>query len=221
MSAAAEDDAFSPEEVRYVYYLENGLAQPVAPAPPTAASTPTPPARDTALDAPAPAPAPDAPKEVFMSMTARDDAIYSFEEERWHHYERRLLPLPPAAPAAVAPMPPPTDADPASYDALVLPGGVGNADNLRMNDDAVAFARHFGEQDKPVSVICHGAWILTDAGVLQGRTMTSFPSLQTDLRNAGVTWKDEEVVVDGRLVSSRTPDDLPAFNREMVSAIGG
>ncbi|WP_130013688.1 type 1 glutamine amidotransferase domain-containing protein [Serinicoccus sediminis] len=114
-----------------------------------------------------------------------------------------------------------TDADPASYDALVLPGGVGNADNLRMNDDAVAFARHFGEQDKPVSVICHGAWILTDAGVLQGRTMTSFPSLQTDLRNAGVTWKDEEVVVDGRLVSSRTPDDLPAFNREMVSAIGG
>ncbi|GAA4885464.1 type 1 glutamine amidotransferase domain-containing protein [Serinicoccus chungangensis] len=113
------------------------------------------------------------------------------------------------------------DADPASYDALVLPGGVGNADNLRMDSDAVAFARHFGEQAKPVSVICHGAWILTDAAVLDGRTMTSFPSLQTDLRNAGVTWVDEEVVVDDWLVSSRTPADLSAFNRELVRSVGG
>ncbi|MFK5583783.1 MULTISPECIES: type 1 glutamine amidotransferase domain-containing protein [unclassified Serinicoccus] len=113
------------------------------------------------------------------------------------------------------------DADPASYDALVLPGGTGNADALRLDEDAVAFTRHFGAQTKPVSVICHGAWILTDADVLGGRRMTSFPSLRTDLRNAGATWVDEEVVVDQWLVSSRTPDDLPAFNREMVAAIQG
>ncbi|WP_066634854.1 type 1 glutamine amidotransferase domain-containing protein [Serinicoccus hydrothermalis] len=110
------------------------------------------------------------------------------------------------------------DADPADYDALVLPGGTGNADHLRMDAGAVAFARHFGEQAKPVAVICHGAWILTDADVLDGRRMTSFPSLQTDLRNAGATWVDEEVVVDSWLVSSRTPADLSAFNRELVQA---
>ena len=109
------------------------------------------------------------------------------------------------------------DADPASYDALVLPGGTGNADKLRMDEDAVAFTRHFGADGKPIAVICHGAWIMTDAEILQGRTMTSFPSLKTDLRNAGATWVDEEVVVDGTLVSSRTPKDLPAFNRELVN----
>lgn len=105
------------------------------------------------------------------------------------------------------------------YDALVLPGGTGNADALRMNQDAVAFTRHFGQAPKPVAVICHGAWILTDADVLSGRRMTSFPSLRTDLRNAGATWVDEEVVVDQWLVSSRTPADLAAFNREMVALI--
>lgn len=112
-----------------------------------------------------------------------------------------------------------SEVDPASYDALVLPGGTGNADHLRMDEDAVAFARHFGTEGKPVAVICHGAWILTDADVLAGRRMTSYPSLKTDLRNAGATWVDEEVVVDSWLVSSRTPADLDAFNREMTEVI--
>lgn len=105
------------------------------------------------------------------------------------------------------------------FHALVLPGGVVNADHLRMDGDAVSFARDFFEQHKPVAVICHGAWILTDAGVVEGRTLTSYPSLQTDLRNAGATWVDEEVVVDQGLVSSRTPDDLPAFNAKLVEEV--
>ncbi|WP_166865594.1 type 1 glutamine amidotransferase domain-containing protein [Salinibacterium sp. ZJ70] len=106
-----------------------------------------------------------------------------------------------------------------SFDALVLPGGVVNADHLRMDDDAVAFARGFFEEHKPVGVICHGAWILADADVLDGRTITSYPSLKTDLRNAGAEWVDEEVVVDAGLVSSRTPDDLPAFSAKVVEEI--
>lgn len=110
-----------------------------------------------------------------------------------------------------------SDADPADYDALVLPGGTANADKIRMDESAVAFTQHFGAHDKPIAVICHGGWILTDAEAVRGRRMTSFPSLKTDLRNAGATWVDEEVVVDGKLVSSRTPDDLPAFNRELVN----
>ncbi|MCR2818448.1 type 1 glutamine amidotransferase [Microbacterium sp. zg.Y1090] len=105
------------------------------------------------------------------------------------------------------------------FDALVLPGGVVNADHLRMDDKAVSFARDFFAQHKPVGVICHGAWILADADVLDGRTVTSYPSLKTDLRNAGATWVDEEVVVDAGLVSSRTPDDLPAFNAKVVEEI--
>ena len=108
--------------------------------------------------------------------------------------------------------------DPSGFDALVLPGGVVNADKIRMDEAAVAFARHFVESGKPVGVICHGGWILTDADVLRGRTLTSYPSLRPELRNAGATWVDEEVHVDGALVSSRTPDDLPAFNRELVEA---
>ena len=106
--------------------------------------------------------------------------------------------------------------DPSAFDALVLPGGVVNADHIRMDEDAVAFARHFFETGKPVGVICHGAWILADADVLKGRTLTSYASLKTDLRNAGATWVDEEVHVDQGLVSSRTPDDLPAFNAKIV-----
>ena len=102
------------------------------------------------------------------------------------------------------------------YDALVLPGGVANPDFLRMDDDAVAFARGFFEQGKPVGVICHGPWTLVEAGVLRGRTITSWPSLQTDIRNAGGNWVDEEVVVDEGLVSSRNPDDLPAFCAKIV-----
>jgi protease I len=102
------------------------------------------------------------------------------------------------------------------YDALVLPGGVGNPDTLRLDDKAVSFVRGFFEQDKPVAAICHAPWTLIEAGVVGGRTVTSWPSLQTDLRNAGATWVDQEVVVDGSLVLSRKPDDLPAFNRELV-----
>lgn len=105
------------------------------------------------------------------------------------------------------------------FDALVLPGGVVNSDHLRLDAASVDFTRAFFEQHKPVGVICHGAWILADADVLQGRTITSYPSLRTDLRNAGATWVDEEVVVDAGLVSSRTPDDLPAFNAKLVEEI--
>ncbi len=112
------------------------------------------------------------------------------------------------------------EADPAQFDALVLPGGVANGDKLRMSESAVAFTKAFFNAGKPVGVICHGGWILTDAEVARGRTLTSYPSLKTDLRNAGATWVDEEVVVDQGLVSSRTPADLPAFNAKLVEEIG-
>ena len=102
------------------------------------------------------------------------------------------------------------------FDGLVLPGGVVNADHLRMDLNAAAFVRAFFEEHKPVGVICHGAWILIEAGVVDGRTITSYPSLRTDLRNAGAVWVDEEVVVDNGLVSSRTPADLPAFTGKLV-----
>lgn len=102
------------------------------------------------------------------------------------------------------------------YDGLVLPGGVANPDNLRMHEDAVNFARGFFEEAKPVGAICHAPWTLIEADVLQGRTLTSFPSLQTDIRNAGATWVDEEVVTDQGFVTSRDPNDLPAFCDKIV-----
>jgi protease I len=102
------------------------------------------------------------------------------------------------------------------YDGLVLPGGVGNPDNLRQNENAVAFVRDFFEQGKPVGAICHAPWTLVEAGVVRGRTLTSFPSLQTDIRNAGGNWVDEEVHVDNGLVTSRRPDDIPSFNRKLI-----
>lgn len=107
-------------------------------------------------------------------------------------------------------------ADAEQFDALVLPGGVANPDFLRGDEHAVRFVKGFFEQDKPVGVICHGPWTLVEADVLRGRTLTSWPTLQTDLRNAGAEWVDEEVHVDGRLVSSRKPDDLPSFNRTVI-----
>ncbi|HKG03990.1 MAG TPA: type 1 glutamine amidotransferase domain-containing protein [Conexibacter sp.] len=108
------------------------------------------------------------------------------------------------------------DARAEDYDGLVLPGGVANPDFLRTDEHAVGFARAFFEQDKPVAVICHGPWTLVEAGVLRGRTITSWPSLRTDIRNAGATWVDEQVHVDNGLVSSRKPDDLPAFCAKAV-----
>jgi protease I len=112
------------------------------------------------------------------------------------------------------------DADPASYDALVLPGGVANPDALRMDADAVGFVRDFVASGKPVAAICHAPWTLVEAGSLSGRRVTSWPSLQTDIRNAGGDWVDEEVVVDGNLISSRKPDDLPAFTKALLDAVG-
>jgi protease I len=103
------------------------------------------------------------------------------------------------------------DADASDYDGLVLPGGVANPDILRANDKAVRFVRQFFEQAKPVAAICHGPWTLVEADVIRGRTVTSWPSLKTDIRNAGGLWVDEEVHVDQGLVTSRKPDDLPAF----------
>jgi protease I len=105
------------------------------------------------------------------------------------------------------------------YDALVLPGGVMNPDKLRTNRKAVQFVRSFFDQRKPVAAICHGPWMLAEAGVVKGRKVTSYPSIQTDLKNAGANWVDQEVVVDQGLVTSRKPDDLPAFNRKMVEEI--
>ena len=102
------------------------------------------------------------------------------------------------------------------FDGIILPGGTGNADKLRMDEAAVEIVKKHVEAGKPLAVICHGAWILTDADVLRGRTLTSYPSLKTDLTNAGATWVDEEVHVDNGLVSSRTPKDLDAFNAKLV-----
>ena len=111
-----------------------------------------------------------------------------------------------------------SDASVDDYDALVLPGGVANPDALRMDEDAVSFIRDFVGSGKPVAAICHAPWTLAEADVVRERRLTSWPSLQTDLTNAGATWVDEELVVDGNLITSRKPDDLPAFCEALVSA---
>jgi protease I len=132
------------------------------------------------------------------------------EVEMWNHFDKgdKI-----SADVAVS------DADASNYDGLVLPGGVANPDQLRGDEDAVKFIRSFFEQHKPVGVICHGPWTLIEADVVKGRKMTSWPSLKTDLINAGAEWVDEEVVVDNGLVSSRNPDDLPAFCAKVVEEI--
>lgn len=106
------------------------------------------------------------------------------------------------------------------FAALVLPGGVANPDALRRDQKAVAFVKEFVESGKPVAAICHAPWTLIEADVVRGRTLTSWPSLQTDLRNAGATWEDQEVTIDGNLITSRNPDDLPAFSKALIEALG-
>jgi protease I len=113
-----------------------------------------------------------------------------------------------------------TDATPDDFDALLLPGGVMNPDHLRTDAAAVEFVRAFAVSGKPIAVICHGPWTLVEAGVVRGVRITSWPSVKTDLINAGANWVDEEVVVDRGIVSSRKPDDIPAFNRKMIEEFG-
>lgn len=112
------------------------------------------------------------------------------------------------------------DASVDDYDALVLPGGVANPDALRMDEGAVSFIKAFVASGKPVAAICHAPWTLVEAGVLSGKRVTSWPSLQTDIRNAGGDWVDEEVVEDGNLITSRNPDDIPAFTKAVLAALG-
>ena len=113
-----------------------------------------------------------------------------------------------------------TDADASDYDGLVLPGGVANPDFLRGDENAVAFVKAFADAGKPIGAICHGPWTLIDAGIVDGLTLTSWPTLKTDLRNAGANWVDEEVHVDKGVTTSRKPDDLPAFNSKLVEVLG-
>jgi protease I len=153
--------------------------------------------------------------EVTEPLKAVKDAgadvdIVSLEKgevEMWNHFDKGEVIN---AEKAVS------DADASDYDGLVLPGGVANPDQLRADEDAVKFVRDFFEQHKPVGVICHGPWTLVEADVVKGRKVTSWPSLKTDLRNAGADWVDEEVVVDNGLVTSRKPDDLKAFCAKIV-----
>jgi deglycase len=129
------------------------------------------------------------------------------EVQGWQHFDKADK-FPVDVPLA--------DADPNEFDALLLPGGVANPDQLRMKPEAVKFVKDFFDAGKPVAVICHGPWTLIEADVVRERTMTSWPSLKTDLMNAGANWVDEEVVVDNGLVSSRNPGDIPAFNERMI-----
>jgi protease I len=108
------------------------------------------------------------------------------------------------------------EARPEQFDALMIPGGLMNSDALRSNDDALEFTRHFFREGKPVAAICHGPWVLIDAGTVRGRMLTSWPAIKTDVKNAGGKWINEEVVVDNGLVTSRKPDDIPAFNKKMI-----
>jgi protease I len=111
------------------------------------------------------------------------------------------------------------DATAADYDALLLPGGVGNPDQLRMHEDAISLVREFASTDKPVAAICHGPWLLVEADLLRGKRATSWPSIRTDLRNAGANVLDEEAVTDGNIITSRKPDDVPAFTEALIEAI--
>jgi len=136
----------------------------------------------------------------LISMAAGEiQGVNHFENGSKHHVDRVVA-----------------DADPADYDGLMIPGGVGSADLIRGDEGMVEFTRGFFAQGKPVAVICHGPWMLVETDVVRGRTVTSWPSLKTDIRNAGGEWVDREVVVDQGLVTSRKPDDIPAFNAKMI-----
>jgi protease I len=111
------------------------------------------------------------------------------------------------------------DAKAADFDALVLPGGVANPDQLRLSEESIAFIRRFGQEEKPIAAICHGPWTLIDAGIAQAKHLTSWPSLKTDLCNAGAEWSDEQVVIDDRLITSRKPSDIPAFNQALMKEL--
>lgn len=111
------------------------------------------------------------------------------------------------------------DARPGDFSALVLPGGVANPDSLRLSPESITFIRAFARENKPIAAICHGPWTLIDAGIARGKRVTSWPSLREDLTNAGAEWSDEEVVVDGKLVTSRKPDDLPAFQNALLEEL--
>ena len=113
------------------------------------------------------------------------------------------------------------EVSPDEFDALLIPGGVGNPDQLRGDENVVSFVREFHASGKPMAVICHGPWVLVESGVVRGKRLTSWPTLETDIRNAGGEWVDDEVVVDGNLVTSRKPDDIPAFTREMTRLFSG
>ncbi len=135
-------------------------------------------------------------------VSNKDDEIQAFK----HHDKGTMIPVDESL----------ADAEPDDFDGLVLPGGVINPDALRLVPKAIEFVRHFVARKKPIAAICHGPWTLIDAGGVRGKKMTSWPSLKTDLSNAGAKWIDEEVVADGELVTSRKPDDIPAFNKKII-----
>lgn len=154
------------------------------------------------------------PRQAFLEAGAEVEILspHSGEIQSFHDLEltfgQRYTVTSPVADARVG-----------GYDALHLPGGVGNPDRLRTDGEAVAFVRQFVHSGKPVGVICHGPWTLVEADVVRGRTLTSWPSLRTDIRNAGGSWVDEQVAEDGNLFSSRKPDDIPAFNARLISKV--
>ena len=149
------------------------------------------------------------PKKALDEAGARTKIVSPAQGQvqGWKHYEKAdQFPVDVAL----------EDADPEEFDALLLPGGVANPDQLRANPKAVAFVKSFIDSGKPVAAICHGPWTLIEAGAVKGRELTSWPTLKTDLKNAGARWVDREVVVDEGLVTSRKPDDIPAFNEKML-----
>ena len=149
------------------------------------------------------------PKEAFEAAGAQTQIVSpnSDRVQGWNHYDKAdYFPVDVAL----------DDANPANYDALLLPGGTANPDQLRTKEKAVQFIKSFFDAGKPVAAICHGPWTLIEADVVKGRTVTSWSSLQTDLKNAGATWVDKEVVEDNGLITSRNPDDLPAFNAKAI-----